>query len=75
MTEMLSSFRHQLTVIAMSKVCTKCGFSAPIPEPPVPPKGAGTLPEVEEPSKCLNCGEAGTMEEVVDLPSGEDEQE
>ncbi len=59
----------------MPKVCTECGFAAPMPEPPVPPKGAGTVPPVEEPNKCLNCGKEGTMEEVPDLPSGEEEQE
>lgn len=59
----------------MSKVCTVCGFAAPTPEPPVPPKGAGSVQDPEEPTKCLNCGREGTMEEVPDLPSGEEEQE
>jgi len=59
----------------MPKVCRECGFAAPTPEPPVPPKAGGTVLEVEEPNKCLNCGKEGTMEDVADLPSGEEEQE
>lgn len=59
----------------MTKVCKECGFAPAEIEQPVPPKGAAAVMVEEEPTKCPNCGKEGTMEEVPDVPTGEEEEE
>lgn len=59
----------------MTKVCKACGVAPAQPEPPVPPKHGGIAKPVEEPEKCPNCGKEGTMEEVPEMPTGEEEEE
>jgi hypothetical protein len=57
----------------MSKTCVACGFAVPDVEQPVPPSPTGHVEEPAEQNKCPNCGK--DMNEVPDLPSGEEEQE
>lgn len=64
-----------LTAVAMTRVCKECGVAPAEVEQPAPPKGASTMVEEKEPEKCPNCGKVGTMEEVPEVPSGEDEEE
>ena len=59
----------------MPKICKDCKVAPMEVEAPVPPKGGEPAKEVEEPEKCPNCGKEGTMEEVPEVPTGEDEQE
>ena len=59
----------------MSKRCTACGVTPPKVEQEPPPKPTKPLLTDNEPEKCPNCGKEGTMEEVAELPTGEEEEE
>jgi hypothetical protein len=53
------------------------GSAMPLPDVdvPVPPKGEGSAMPHETSEKCPNCGKEGTMEEVAEVSTGEEEQE
>lgn len=57
----------------MPKQCAECGFTPPVVEQEPPASPTGTMPEIEDPDVCLNCGKK-TMQEVVAPEAGEEEE-